>query len=94
MEIDLKCRKCLQTIRELAFDMATNSENEFWITAYAELAMAADKLDAMEARSTVIQGEGRPLEIGKESGWSSLQGYTMEPEREDSCSDGCGKTMD
>lgn len=68
MEIDLKCRNCLQAIRELASAAADTAENPYWLEAYADLAKAADKLDAMEARSTVIQGEGRPLEIGNESG--------------------------
>ena len=50
MEIDLKNRNCLQAIRELAEAQADKAENPFWLGAYADLAKAADKLDAMEAR--------------------------------------------
>lgn len=67
MEIDLKNRNCLQAIRELAENAAENVENPFWSNAYADLATAADRLDAMEARCNVMEkySDGVPQTMGR-----------------------------
>ena len=69
--IDLQDRNYLQNVRRAANIMAGNVLNEGWSRAYLALADAADKLDAMQARTSVIQSEGRPLNIGTEAGVAS-----------------------
>jgi hypothetical protein len=66
--IDLQDRNYLQSLVNEAWTMGENSINEKWRTAYMKLAEAADRLDAMQARSSTIQSEGRPLNIGTEAG--------------------------
>jgi len=66
--IDLQDRNYLQNVRKAANIMAGNVLNAGWSRAYLALADAADRLDAMEARSSSIQSEGRPLNIGTEAG--------------------------
>ena len=46
-------REELQEIRKKAKKSAENVENPDWIYAYTQLAMAADRLDAMIARTEV-----------------------------------------
>lgn len=43
-------REFLQAVRDEALGMATSNLNKDWELAYNELAMAADRLDAMHAR--------------------------------------------
>lgn len=66
--IDLQDRNYLQNLRKTANIMAGNVLNELWVRAYIDLADAVDRLDAMQARTSVIQSEGRPLNIGTEAG--------------------------
>jgi len=68
IEIDLQDRHYLQRLRNDAFDLGQNVIDQGWRTAYMELAQAADTLDAMLARNSVIQSEGRHLNIGTEAG--------------------------
>lgn len=68
IEIDLQDRNYLQNLRQAAGIMARNVVSERWVRAYLALADAADTLDAMQARTSVIQSEGRPLNIGTEAG--------------------------
>lgn len=67
---DLVDRSFLCQLRERAMEMcSTPSLNPQWRRAYEDLAAAADKLDAMEARCSVLEStSGRPLEIGTEAG--------------------------
>ena len=44
-------REELQNIRERAIQCTNDVKNIHWIGAYGDLAAAADKLDAMEARA-------------------------------------------
>ena len=44
-------REELQTIRKKAVENANEVKNSYWKNAYIEFAYAADKLDAMEART-------------------------------------------
>lgn len=44
-------REVLQGIRDGALDIANRTPNENWQRAYRQLADAADRLDAMEART-------------------------------------------
>lgn len=46
-------RRLLQEIRDAAIDRSNLSTNPDWVRAYLALADAADKLDAMQARTTV-----------------------------------------
>lgn len=66
--IDIDNRNFLQNLRLEATIMANNTFSERWARAYTALADAADFLDAMQARSSTIQSEGRPLNIGTEAG--------------------------
>lgn len=49
----LNHRKWLQDVRDAASQAAVNSPCQDWRRAYDALAEAADRLDAMQARSTV-----------------------------------------
>jgi len=51
--MDIINRSCLQEIREGANGMANGNLNPDWKRAYENLADAADRLDAMQARSDV-----------------------------------------
>lgn len=53
-------REQLQDIRDKAEDAANTVKNIHWQRAYRDLADAADKLDAMEART---EGKNEPKEI-------------------------------
>ena len=53
MKIDLMQRENLQDIRETAHGMTVANLNPHWVEAYRALAVAADHLDAMQARSEV-----------------------------------------
>jgi hypothetical protein len=44
-------REMLQGIRDDALELGNNIPNENWQRAYKQLADAADRLDAMEART-------------------------------------------
>jgi len=68
--IDLQDRKYLQSLRDDAYTLGNNVLNPKWQVAYMALAEAADRLDAMQARSFCIQSDGRPLNIGTEAGVS------------------------
>lgn len=62
---DLVDRRFLQELRDTAHKMCNPSLNPDWRQAYENLAAAADVLDAMEARCSVLSiTSGRPLEIG------------------------------
>ena len=50
--MDVKSRKFLQNLRLSAEEYGDNVPNRYWQHAYNELAMAADKCDAMIARCT------------------------------------------
>jgi hypothetical protein len=46
-------RETLQTIRETAKKQSNATPNPYWISAYDELALVADRLDAMLARCEI-----------------------------------------
>lgn len=52
-ETEIIERAFLQQLRSAALGMASGNLNPLWARAYLALADAADKLDAMQARSTV-----------------------------------------
>lgn len=56
-------REELINIREKAKELYEHGDNPFWIEAHFDLAMAADRLDAMIARTNVIGTQGPPIEI-------------------------------
>jgi hypothetical protein len=56
-------REELIDIRQKATKLCENDTDPFWIEAYFELAMAADRLDAMIARTNVIGTQGPPIEL-------------------------------
>jgi len=65
-------RKELIELRDRAQSLAnTPGLNPSWTVTYTSLAVVADYLDAMMARSEVSQGSGIPLEIGTEAGWAA-----------------------
>jgi hypothetical protein len=47
-------RVALQKIRKEAKELADRVDNPYWVAAYMDLANAADRLDAMTARSSVV----------------------------------------
>ncbi len=51
--MDILKRKDLQELREKAIGMSIGNLNPDWKRAYESLAEAADRLDAMQARSEV-----------------------------------------
>ena len=73
-ESDILERSFLQQLRRAAENMAAGKLNPSWQRAYSDLANAADRLDAMQARCTAQQtwsdGSPVPLEIGTEAGWA------------------------
>lgn len=52
-ETDIIERSFLQTLRSAAQGMASGNLNPLWVRAYLDLADAADRLDAMQARCEV-----------------------------------------
>lgn len=66
--IDLQDRTYLQNLRHTASIYANNVLNKSWERAYLALAVAADNLDAIQARASIIQSDHRPLNIGTEVG--------------------------
>lgn len=48
-------REKLQEIREKALESEINVQNPFWKDAYLDLAKAADRLDAMIARTIIVE---------------------------------------
>lgn len=67
--LNIRDREFLIWLRDSAEEIASQDLNPHWIRTYFDLADAADRLDAMHARSQVHQYEqGRPLEIGTECG--------------------------
>ncbi len=59
--IDLGNRGFLQGLNETAKKHEREVPNPDWKNAYRELSMAADRLDAMIARSTVYASDVDPL---------------------------------
>lgn len=54
-ETEIIERPFLQQLREAANGMASGNLNPDWVRAYHALADAADRLDAMQARSQVTE---------------------------------------
>ena len=52
LKINIIDRQVLQNLRDDALGMASGNLNPLWVKAYQQLADAADRLDAMQARST------------------------------------------
>jgi len=56
--MDITERKTLQDIRSASESYAIDVPNPHWQHAFTELAMAADRCDAMIARSTNSEADG------------------------------------
>lgn len=69
-QIDIQDRQDLQSLRDSAINLSKCCINQNWINAYEALARAADILDAMEARSSAPQSNGRALTIGLNAGFA------------------------
>ena len=54
-QTDINDRSFLQQVRNAAMGMASGNLNPDWVRAYLGLADAADRLDAMQARSTAYE---------------------------------------
>jgi hypothetical protein len=54
-------REKLQEIREEASVKREQAVNTLWVDAYADLVNAADRLDAMTARCTVLESQAESL---------------------------------
>ena len=77
MNVILIDRENLQAIRDEAIGMATGNLNPDWVRAYLNLADAADRLDAMQARCEIISHYDKDKEPKPKK--SSMPSYEHSP---------------